>query len=455
MHEGYPVGLVIIGAFIIATCINAIIQKNKVYFQQALGLTIVGVLAVLAILINPNGIVLWKQPFEIYRQVFANKYTNELFNIFNPEYWTLQARMHVIMLLAVFIFWLRQCFLAFKNKVSFAPYQSLYIILIALFGYLSLTANRNIPFAQIIIFPSIPLLLADVWSYAQSKSAKFTAPFHKVSFLATVLLLALFYTAIVSNKYYKITKSPNLYGIHLSYFHNPFGVAQLIKERKIGGTPFSDYFNSSYLLWSLYPNFKSYIDLRDLDVFPSSFFDNYFDLYQHKEKFKMLDSTYHFNYIVLSTSQLVALQQDLYWLPGFNMIYVDPVCALYLKQNDQNRYLNANIDLQKPFTWPQLPEEPTWTNAISKLFNPFYANPHEDERFEPIYEALFNKQMRNYPEAINALKPKLTNFENEALPFLTLAQVYKEYADVTLNDDLKQKRLDSANYYIQQAQQFK
>jgi hypothetical protein len=63
--------------------------------------------------------------------------------------------------------------------------------------------------------------------------------------------------------------------------------------------------------------------------------------------------------------------------------------------------------------------------------------------------------MRNYPDAVQALKPKLSNYENEALPLLTLAQIYKEYADVTKEEALKQKRLDSANAYIQEAEQYK
>jgi hypothetical protein len=306
-------------------------------YKGAARLALILLLSILAILINPNGILLWKQPFEIYRQVFVNKYTNELFNVFNAQYFTFQATLHLVLLVLVAVYWLVYLVKGIKQKAAYLPYTLIQLLLIVLFAYLSLTANRNIPFAQIVLFPSVPFLLSDLWQLFAARFKSLALQLGKTAFIATLVLLTLAYYTIVSNKYYKFTQSPNRYGIHLSYFHNPFGAARFIKEKQIGGTAFSDYFISSYLLYDLYPSFKSYIDLRDLDVFPTTFFDNYFDLYTHKEKFKQLDSIYQFNYIVLSTSQLISLQQELYWLPGYNMIYVDPVAAIFLKQNDRNR----------------------------------------------------------------------------------------------------------------------
>ncbi len=458
IHEGYPVGLVLIGSFVAGNLLVWILNKDKTYFQYALRILVVFVLAVLALLVNPNGIQLWKQPFEIYRQVWANKYTTELYSFYVPEYWTLQAKIHVALLASVILFWVFRMVRDVKNKrtsLFYTPTFVSYFLLIILFGYLSLTANRNIPFAQIVLFPSIPIMLTYLVASVKPGKFKWYGILQKQSSWLAAIIVIGFYISIINNSYYKLTKSVNKYGLHISYFHTPFGSANYIKQYQLKGPAFSDYFISSYMLWALYPDFKSYIDLRDLDVFPVPFFEQYFELYKDKKKFADLDHKYNFNYVVISTSQLIGLQRDLYWLPGYNMIYVDPVAAIFLKQTKENMYMNDNAQVQKPFTWPTAPEEPNWASFITKLLNPNYANPGEDEKYEPVYEALFNNQMMNYPGAVKALRTKLSNFEDEAMPYITLGNIYAEYAKVIEDSTLKHKLIDSANMYMQRAKDMK
>lgn len=94
--------------------------------------------------------------------------------------------------------------------------------------------------------------------------------------LATPIILILgiiFYIGIVSNGYYKITDSVNEYGLFVHPGFNPIGASHFIKKNKLQDKKcFSSYMVSSYFLWDLQPDFKTYIDLRDLDVFSSDFF---------------------------------------------------------------------------------------------------------------------------------------------------------------------------------------
>ncbi|MEI8278217.1 MAG: hypothetical protein WCG87_00555 [Bacteroidota bacterium] len=458
MHDGYPVGLVMIGAYVAANVLSYFFQKEKLQLQQVgIGLLLL-LAAVLVILINPNGIQLWKQPFEIYRQVWANKYTTELFSFSQAEYWTIQAKMHIAILAVIIVFWLFKILKELKQKGTdtfFTPTICSYLLMIPLFGYLSLTANRNIPFAEIILLPSVPMMFMELSATLKLNQQKVYQLLSKRSVIISSTIAVMLYVSVVSNAFYKATGSPNRYGIHISMLHNPTGAATFLKEHNIKGTGFSDYFVSSYLLWSMYPDFRSYIDLRDLDVFPVAFFDDYFSMYQHPEKFAELDKKYNFNYAVISTSQLLGLQQQLYWKEGYNMIYVDPVAAIFLKTNDANKSLNDNVQIQKLFTWPQLSDEPSWATGITKLLNPFTVYDEEDEFHSPVYAAMYYNAVNNYPLAIKILLPQMGILQDDPKANQTLSSTYAAYAKVTNDPQLKQKRADSAQYYMQQAEALK
>lgn len=453
MHEGYPVGLVMCAAFAAGTFLAYLLDKNKATLQQAIRLGVVFVAMVGAVLINPNGVQLLKQPFEIYRQVWANKYTTELYAWYEPDYWTVQAKLYAAMLLVVGLYWGGKLFKERKNireSVFAQPVVAAYMLLMILFAYLSLTANRNIPFAAIVLLPSLPLVLYDAAHRRVPATAKWYALLQRNTTLIGTLLAFAFFVSIVNNSYYKATGSVNRYGIHISLLHNPIGAAAYLKEHNIVGPAFSDYFASSYLLWSNYPQFKSYIDLRDLDVFSTAFFSDYFDIYNKPALFNDLDKQYNFNYVVVSTSQLVQLQMNLYWRPGYNMVYVDPVATIFLKSNEQNKPINNNPAFQKPFSWPQSPEDPSWASVLTHLFNPAVSYSEEDETRAPIYAALFYNQMRDYPQAINILLPQMGTLQDDPLARKTISDIYMNYANVTKDMLLKQKRIDSANSFAGQ-----
>lgn len=451
MHEGYPVGMVMIGTLIAGNFIAFILNKDKAYLQQAIRAAIVFAAAGIAILANPNTVQLWKQPFEIYRQVWANKYTTELYSVSNPDYWTIQAKWHVALLAAVCLFWIERFVVGIKNKsnkVLTTPTAITYLLLIPLFGYLSLDANRNIPFSQIILYPSVVYML--VWTAGSLKLQNISLYqlVSKRSIAIISIAAVIFYVSIITNSYYKATASPNRYGIHVSMLHNPTGAAEFIKANKIKGPAFSDYFVSSYLLWSLYPQFKSYIDLRDLDVFPVPFFDDYFDMYNNPQKFDSLDKIYHFNYIVFSNSQLPSLQQKLYWGEGYNLLYADPVSSIYLKTNKENHEMNHDPSLHKLFSWPAATEDPAWALLLTKLLNPVSSYPEEDETLTPIHAAKYYNQLRNFPVSERILKPAMIDLADNAEANNIMGRTMMDYASVVGDHAEHKNKLDSAKMYF-------
>jgi hypothetical protein len=455
MHEGYPVGIVIIGMYTAGSFIAYLLQKEKGYLQTAIRGAALTALAAIAVLLNPNGVQLWKQPFEIYRQVWANKYTTELYAYTDPGYWTVQAKVHVVLMALVILFWIVRLAQAYRQKDRrfYQPAMVSYLLLIPVFSYLSLTANRNIPFAEILYFPTIPYMMWWLGDVLKLHAKNWFVIVEKNSMILACGIGLLFYVTIVNNSYYKFTKSPNRYGIHISMLHNPTGAVDFIKQHQIKGRAFSDYFVSSYMLWALYPDFKSYIDLRDLDIFSEKFFDQYFSLYENPGLFKELDKKYNFDYVVLSTSQLSGVQHNLYWGEGFNQVYVDPVTVIYLKSNEGNSRINNNWALQQIYTWPQQAEDQSWASALNMLLNPALTYEKEDEIHAPVYSAKYYNEIGNYPLAIKQLQPAIYNLEDDADANFTLGNSYMHYASVINVEKEKKGKLDTAYMYIEKARE--
>lgn len=452
MHEGYPVGLVILATATAGSFMSYLLNKEKLVLQQTGRIAAVFVLSLLAVLCNPNGIVLWQQPFEIYRQVWANKYTTELYSYADIQYWTIQAKLHIGILALVSAYWATQLLKAIKQKQLkqfLSPVLAGYLLMIPLFAYLSLTANRNIPFAQIVLIPSLPIALSCLLTVSRLSAIKLLNTIAEKAAVIAIVVTVLFYVAIVSNKWYAFTKSPNKYGIHVAMLNNPTGAADFIKQNNIKGTAFSDYFISSYLLWSNYPDFKSYIDLRDLDVFPAKFFDDYFSIYQQPSKFAELDKKYNFDYVVLSTSQLGNVQFNLYWGKDYNLIYVDPVASIFLKYTEANKPVNSNKQIQKLFNWPSPVEDATWASGLSKLLNPALSYDDEDGELQGIYASRFYNQMKNYKLSLQLLHSAPQDNVNT---LVALGQTYLQWASAISSPLERKAKADTAQMYLEQAE---
>jgi Putative Zn-dependent protease, contains TPR repeats len=455
MHEGYPVGIVILGTYAAGSLLAWLIQKEKSYLQTAGRAAIMTGAAAVAILLNPNGIQLWKQPFEIYRQVQVNKYTTELYNWMQPDYWTIQSKIYIVLLLVGILFWIVRMIQAKKQNDGrlFTPQTISYLMLLVVLGYLSLGANRNIIFAAIAVAPTLPTMLGWLTQQSGLGDKGFYTLLSKNSWLIGSAMALALYVGVVNNSYYKATESHNRYGLQIDPLDNPVGAAQFIKQHGIKGRAFSDYFSSSYLLWALYPDFKSYIDLRDLDIFSKQFFDDYFELHNSPAKFDTLKKKYDFNYIVLSTSQLNTIQQRLYWGEGYNMIYVDPVSVVFLKMTPENQHINMNVQIQKLFSWPEAPEAPGWAAGLTMLLNPSY---HEEadrtEEYTPLVAARYYNSIGNHPLLIKLLLPTINNFEHNAEAMTLMGSAYVGMLKMATTQQESQRKVDSAFYFLNEAQ---
>ena len=395
LHEGFGTGMVMITAFLAGNWIEYYWRGNV---EKPLKLTWISLAALAAVVINPRGPEMWAHPFNIFTQLSENQYTTELFSYTNPEYWQKEAYLNLVFLVsAVLLLIFGTSFKSgkaataedkVKNKSKNSTKEALadnqpwnfgmgYSLVIALLFYLSLTAYRNIPFFVIAAAPLMVLGLERVFSFV-NRLLKLPEIVLSIKML---LLVLLFYVGIVGNQYRKLTDSRDEYGLQVLNSHNPVAAADFIIENKIQGRCFSDYLVSSYLLWRL-PDFKTYIDLRDLDIFPTAFFQRYQMLLQDPKIFEEEDKKYNFSYVVLLRRNIESLPFFYKYLqesPSYEMVFADPVAVVFLKNNDANKALIGKFGMGEDRNrdlWKNLEpaKSAVFPGLLTKLFNPLFKN---------------------------------------------------------------------------------
>lgn len=396
VHEAYAIGIVMLLIFAAVESFLYFKNNSKIPLQMSM----VVLAAIGALAINPRTYLLLIRPFNIFNQVQQNKYTTELDSIFTAEYWHKEAYFFVItaLLFCGYLISLIKRKQLLSNKVVF-PLS--YLSICVAFMFLALTAYRNIVFFQLAVIPIIAHL---AFSYFPNIGR------HKIVVAAFAVIL---YGLIVSNKYYEMMSSRDRFGLEVLSTNNPTGVAKFMEQRQLQSKKgFSDYLTSSYLLWKLQPNFKTFIDLRDLDIFSADFFDQYLEIINRPEKFHELDQKENFDYVVLYTRSNEALHQYLFNDSVYACTYADPVAALYEKTD--------NIPSGDFFQSGKAIPTSNFATALNHIANPLYES-FDYEQLNTDYEAAayytlvgkislaekrINQYLYAFPENENALQLK-------------------------------------------------
>lgn len=343
LHEAFGMGIAITMLYLFGQRIST--------RQWPREILLVLILQTCAILLNPRGWKILTKPFDIFNQLNTNKYTTELVSILHPTYWSWQSILFLVIVIAFAL-------LVKKSAARSGILNGYFCVLLGML-VLGFLAQRNLVFFALVAFP---------WFYEKLKPYSDKVEAKKTSVVA---LAALVYLIVVTNLFYQITNSRDRYGLEVVSTNTPVGAGEYLQNQKISSeNVFSDYLTSSYLLWKLQPEFKTYIDLRDLDVFSTDFFATYFKVANDPKLFHQLDEQKNFKTVVLYRNSHEALHRYLYTDTIFACVFVDPVAAVYMKTDQFN---SGDI-----FATPQAVENGIMAKLVSTLFNPFYKSfPYE------------------------------------------------------------------------------
>ncbi|MCC7029720.1 MAG: hypothetical protein IT257_05385 [Chitinophagaceae bacterium] len=362
LHEAYAIGIVML---LIDTAISWLLYfKNK--DEKPWYITVCTFAATGALLINPRGILLLLRPLNIFAQVQTNKYTTELDSFLTPEYWQKESWFFVLTVLTIIVYLLHQYR---NNQLKKLPdiFPLQYFGICLAFLFLAFTAYRNIIFFQLAAIPLLAFILRQIFVNIER---------YRIAFASGGIAI---YLLVVSDKYYHMTASRDHFGLEVLSTNNPSGAARYIEENNLRTAKcFSDYLTSSYLLWRLQPDFKTYIDLRDLDIFSTAFFEQYLQIINDPAVFKEVDQKENFDYVVLFRRSNGPLHHYLYNDSVYGCVFADPVAAVYQK---------TDVLPQGDFFQTCKPIPSTaFASAVTKVFNPFY-QPYDYDAVNYDYEA--------------------------------------------------------------------
>ncbi len=438
LHEAFAIGFVISAIFVVASWLLALIQKQS--YKLSLQLLLIAVLSALGVMLNPNGIDLLMRPFAIYGQLEANQYTTELFSIINHQYWQKEAWIAfsgiLMLLLACLLFvWKNRKHLSLD---SLHASNVAYMLLVVAFSYLASTAFRNIIFLELIIFPALVLIAGGVIDKVILQRPKIELRL----WIIAMALIGFVHVAVVSNKWYEWTKSRDAFGLEVLSINNPDGAADFLKKNNVKGKIFSDYLTSSYLLWKLQPDFKTFIDLRDLDVFSDTSFNDFAAIVQIPEVFEQQDSIYHFSAVVLYRPQFTVLHKYLYESAKWRAVFADAVAVVYLRDSSAD-----NLIFSKCRAISNTPI----SGVVNKILNPLHHN-YDYEVFDN--DKIAASYFTNVGDFEQALKYGTVSYQSGKEPLASLVTLGDIYYNMALAEAAQDKRtefLQAALQYYQSA----
>ncbi len=441
MHEAFGLGIVIAFIYLFSEWLCYFYyKKNKA--AKPIKLTIVALLCMLATAVNPYGIEMMAKPFEIFYQLETNKFTSELFDYTQHQYWQKEAYTALV--------FLTMCMGSFlyilldknniKNRVeNFIDKVGLgNIILIIAFVFLASTAYRNVVFVLIISAVFVATFIQFIVLCFNKK-----VNIEPILSIAAIVFCIGLYGLVISDVFYKKTASNDRYGMAIAVNNNPEGAAIFLEKNKLqSSTIFTDYISSSYLLYRLQPKFKTFLDLRDLDIFPSYFFEKNTNAYLSYNSYKNLDSMYNFKAAVILNRQFNNLLVSMYNDSNYTLCFADPLVSVFIKQknttNNEIKFSSYTGITQTKLAY-----------VINKIFNPFY-KPFNNEAVDINQEAaLYYMQIGNMPKA-KALASKSIKLDNSNCTSLLILAQY--FSNKSMQDTAqKTVYLDSAIQYYNAA----
>lgn len=251
------------------------------------------------------------------------------------------------------------------------------VFIYAVSAALSLSAARGIPFFAIVATMMIArygMMTFETFNkIIKSKSQGIRKTYGKyLSFLnspSVSVLLSILLSALLI--YHLCTENLFRHGIRRDMY--PVGAANFLKENKIQGNMFNPYVWGGYLIWALYPDYKVFVDGRELteEVYLQTqkiMSASPVVLYDMPE-WKALLRAYNINFIVTFTvnehsGKLVPLVPALLNDPEWHLVYMTSNALIFLRESLETLEIIKKFEMPKEYLWDEV-----ITEAISKFNN--------------------------------------------------------------------------------------
>ncbi|MEW6586359.1 MAG: hypothetical protein AB1442_12210 [Nitrospirota bacterium] len=359
MHGGVILGIILILGYAVCETVKYLTKKlgEPLPYRSFAYLIAASVAATLLSLVNPNGYNV--VPFLI--ELNKSQYMTSIVEAKSPlvfiqyGYYTQE--------LYVFFFLLIAGFLTLLINIKRADLTD--AVIFSGLAALSLSAARIIPFFT----PVAVLILARYWtrnvqtwksSTLVARIRERTAKIRSIagSAFSESLLAAgcsvLIIVMLNNGAYFQSGVRKGRY---------PEGAVKFLKENKIHGNMYNPYVWGGYMLWSLYPEYKVFIDGRGLieEVFFQS--DKIMGAsslqFAGAPEWKAILDAYKVTFIVTFsvadfTGKLVPLIPALYYDPEWHLVYMDNYSLIFVRDTTENRETIEKFGMPKDWVWNEV-----------------------------------------------------------------------------------------------------
>ncbi len=306
MHLGFYFGLMLVGCWIAALCLDAVRGRNVKLRAPML----IAAACVLATFANPGGPAILLYPF---RYVFDSQVTNEMVAEWQrPDItWSHHWSIYVTMLLLA---------LALISRSRPRPFLALVSVAVVA---LSMQALRNAPFAAIVLLPVAGAALAGRWpaaSRVRDSAVRVPAAVAVVMVASIGLIVGPVSLSIAGRGVSLGAPSERGY---------PSGGAEYVHQHFAGKRMFNDYSSGGYLIYKLYPDVPVFVDGRS-DFYGNDLLKDAFAIERARPGWPELLATYGVEVVLIDKE--LPLASALADIPGWRQEFSDDAEVVYARQ---------------------------------------------------------------------------------------------------------------------------
>lgn len=359
IHGGFFLGIILLFVYFSAELMKYITKSFGTPLPlnslKALGLT--AIVSSLASLANPNGysvfIVLMERRHGVYRYLISETIStidHMRMGLIGPE-------------LITFLFLLLLCLIFFLFHIKKMDLTDALTVII--FGASGIYLFRLIPFF-------VPLAVVFISRYRMIFSERFRTSRNdnhaKVTFPVSALLSLFLIFALVKGNLFGGIITTNLFqGSPAIVEHKyPEKAAKFLQDSGLRGNMFNPLDWGGYLMWSLYPNYKVFVDGRglreDVVVNASKIMAAVKNEVHGMPEWKAYLAYYEVSLIITYsvdhfTGRLIPLIPALLNDPEWALIYADDISLIFAKDSPENSTIISKYALPKEYTWREVISE--------------------------------------------------------------------------------------------------
>jgi hypothetical protein len=310
LHGGYIMAFVLVGAVLAGETLKRLAGwEPAVGWLRIADLSLVGLLTLLAALLNPNGATIITYPFQT---VGSPAQMTFIYEWMSPNFHLVEMRFFELLLLA----WLVGVALARKLDLTDA-----------LLGLgtlaLALESTRQVELFAIVATPLVIKAWTQAWDRLHPQPAA-EAP--RLSPLMAALPVALVALVVVGVSVGKILPEAQARAQAPDY---PAAAAGYLAAHPLDGPLFNTYDWGGYLIYRLWPQQRVFID-GSADVMGDDLLTQYITVSQLRPGWTAVLDRYRIRYVLYDTGTPLAVALDAN--PAWRVVYRDPVATLYRRQ---------------------------------------------------------------------------------------------------------------------------